>query len=522
VNLRPNVSGLRAKFTELRTLPDRTPLRVQLVLVLLALVMVGLALSAVAGTTALRGYLLARVDDQLQDTARGAMRSGQLPGNLEGSGPPDRSLNQPALTGGFFSEVTDASGTGKGFLRVPTDSSQSGPRLPLLTLDKVEELSGEPFTVDAESAGYDWRMLVTALPDGSGALVVGTSLTDVRNTVGRLMVIQLFVSVIILALLGLAGYAIVRSSLRKLVAVEQTAAAIAGGDLSRRVDAGDERTEVGRLGSALNTMLGTIETSFAAQKASEEEARESESRMRRFVGDASHELRTPLTSIRGFAELQRQQSELPTNERNRLNARIEAEATRMGLLVEDLLLLARLDQQRPLEQQPVEVAEVVRDAVQDSNVLAPEHEVELEARVPDSDTVVLGDRSRLRQIVSNLLSNAYVHTPARTHVRVELTAGDDIVRVTVADDGPGMNEEDAARVFERFFRSDPSRTRASGGSGLGLSIVSSLVSAHGGTISLVTSPGNGAAFAVVFPRVRFENESDETGETDVESHENGL
>jgi two-component system OmpR family sensor kinase len=519
---RLRLSGFRKGFAYVRDLPGRTPLRVQLVIVLLVLMMIGLALSAIAGTTALRGYLLDRVDNQLQDTARGAMRSGQLPGNLEGMGPPDRLLNQPALTGGFFSEVTDIDGVGNGFLRVPTDSSQSGPALPPLTLDVVEDLSGDPFTVEAEDDGYDWRILVTALPDGSGSLVVGTSLTDVTNTVGRLVVIQAFVSIIVLGVLGLAGYAIVRSSLRKLVAVEQTAAAIAGGDLSRRVDVGDERTEIGRLGSALNTMLGTIESSFAAQRASEADARESEARMRRFVGDASHELRTPLTSIRGFAEVQRQQADLPIVERNRLNDRIEAEAKRMGLLVEDLLLLARLDQQRPIERHPVEVAEVVRDAVQDASVLAPEHDVRLNVRVSDTDSLILGDRARLRQIVSNLLANAYVHTPAGTRVDITVEASDESVSVVVADNGPGLSQEDASRVFERFFRSDPSRTRASGGSGLGLSIVSSLVTAHGGSISLDTSLGNGAKFSVAFPRVRFENEGDETLETSTESHENGV
>lgn len=509
----PNLAGLRTATAAVRSFPDRTPLRVQLVLMLLVLVTVGLALSAIAGTAALRGYLLERVDDQLRDTARGGMQSGRLPAMLDGAAGPERNFSGPALTEGFFSEVTDEDGVGKGILRVPNGSAQTAPELPALTPDAVERLSRRPFTVNAEGTGDDWRILVTALPDGSGSLVVGTSLTDVSNTVTRLAIIQACVGIIVLILLGAAGYAIVRSSLRKLVRVEQTAAAIAGGDLSRRVDVGDERTEIGRLGTALNTMLSTIESGFVAQQASEAEARASENRMRRFVGDASHELRTPLTSIRGFAELQRQQANLDLEERNRLTGRIEAEAKRMGLLVEDLLLLARLDQQRPLEQNPVEMAALVRDAVQDSAVLAPDHGMSLEISESAADSVVLGDSNRLRQVVTNLLSNAYVHTPARTNVKVSMDATEENVTVVVADDGPGLSEEDAQRVFERFFRSDPSRTRASGGSGLGLSIVASLVQAQGGTVSLNTSPGNGAAFSITFPRVRFENDVVESGET---------
>lgn len=498
----------RPRISFLRTLPDRTPLRVQLVLVLLVLVAIALLVTGVAGTTALRGYLLERIDNQLQDTTHGALQSGRLPGSLDGASTPERTFNGPALTEGFFSEVTDESGTGQGILRVPTGSQQSAPRLPQLDLSAVQSKDGEPFTVDAQSSGDDWRILVTALPDGSGSLVVGTSLTDVSNTVGRLVVIQLSISVIVLILLGVAGYAVVRSSLRKLVRVEQTAAAIAGGDLSRRVDdVGGERTEIGRLGSALNTMLGTIEDSFAAQQISEAEARASETRMRRFIADASHELRTPLTSIRGFAELQRQAAGLDIDERNRLTSRIEAEAKRMGLLVEDLLLLARLDQQRPLENEPIDVCDLVADVVGDAPALAPNHIVTLDISGVDEDLWVLGDRSRLRQVFSNLLSNAYVHTPVGTAVKVVVGSDDETVTVVVADNGPGLSQVDSERVFERFFRSDPSRTRASGGSGLGLSIVAALVAAHTGTISLDTSPGSGASFTVTLPRVRFEVET---------------
>lgn len=492
-----------------RSLFDRTPLRVQLVCVVLILVTVALVLAGVAGTAALRGYLLERVDDRLHDTARGAMASGRLPGALDGDrgGPlrEERNFNGPALAEGFFTEVADEYGNGTGYLRVPAGSQQTAPQLPSLSLDNVAKRDGKPFTVDAKDRGDRWRILVTALPDNAGSLVVGTSLTDVSNTLTRLVIIQLCIGIIVLLLLGITGYAAVRSSLRKLVRVEQTAAAIAGGDLTQRIDAGDERTEVGRLGTALNSMLGRIESSFAAQQASEAQARESETRMRRFVGDASHELRTPLTSIRGFAELQRQAVNMDAEERNRLTARIEAEATRMGLLVEDLLLLARLDQQRPLERDAVDIVDLVDDVLADAPVLGGDHPISLKSVPSEEEIWVLGDRARLRQILTNLVSNAYVHTPPGTRIEVSVVPSQDAVSLVVADEGPGLSDEEAQRVFERFFRSDPSRTRASGGSGLGLSIVSSLVEAHDGTISLATSPGNGAAFTVTLPRIRIED-----------------
>jgi two-component system OmpR family sensor kinase len=309
---------------------------------------------------------------------------------------------------------------------------------------------------------------------------------------------------------------LIRSSLRPLVAVEQTAEAIAAGDLTRRVPETDPRTEVGGLALALNVMLGQIETAFDERRASEEQARSSEeaarsseARMRRFIADASHELRTPLTSIRGFAELYRQNGgEDP--EVNRIIGRIEHHATRMGVLVDDLLLLARLDQQRPLERRPVDLLALATDAVIDARVTAPGHVLRLKtAAVPDGDDedddegseapVVLGDAVRLRQVLGNLITNALTHTPAGTQVTVSVRTDDRSAILEVADDGPGMRPGDAARVFERFYRTDPSRARAAGGSGLGLSIVAALVHAHGGEVSLSTAEGEGTTFTVRLP-----------------------
>ncbi|HET9944754.1 MAG TPA: HAMP domain-containing sensor histidine kinase, partial [Actinomycetes bacterium] len=267
----------------------------------------------------------------------------------------------------------------------------------------------------------------------------------------------------------------------------------------------DPRTEVGRLSGAFNGMVDQIEAAFRAREASESAAVASEDRMRRFVADASHELRTPLTSIRGFAELYRQGAVRETAELDRVMRRVEDEASRMGLLVEDLLLLARLDQARPLRKEPVDLLDVVTDAAHDARVLAPDRQVDLDVR-GDQAPVVLGDDARLRQVVTNLVSNALTHTPAGTPVAVTLeTAAEPDpetpgrVRVGVHDQGPGLTAEERDRVFERFYRADPSRTRAAGGSGLGLSIVAALVAAHGGQVTVESAPGRGSAFFVDLP-----------------------
>jgi len=224
--------------------------------------------------------------------------------------------------------------------------------------------------------------------------------------------------------------------------------------------------------------------------------------MRRFVGDASHELRTPLTTIRGFAELYRQGAASDAAAVQRLMGRIESESARMGLLVEDLLLLARLDAQRPLEREPVDLLTVASDAVHDAKAVAPQRVVRLEVLEGPGTPEVMGDEGRLRQVLSNLVTNALTHTPQDTAVTVRVGTLAEQVVLEVADDGPGLSGEDASRVFERFYRTDTSRTRASGGTGLGLSIVAALVSAHGGSVSVDSQPGQGATFRVLLPHVQ--------------------
>jgi two-component system OmpR family sensor kinase len=379
-------------------------------------------------------------------------------------------------------------------------SDQAPPRLPKLDLATVLNQGDEPFTVPADGPGHAWRVRVAPFPDGGGSELVAISLDDVDGPVEQLAWAETAIGGAVLLLLGLLAYVVVRSSLRGLVAVEHTAEAIAAGDLTQRVPPAHPSTEVGRLSNALNAMLGQIESAFETRRASEEAARASESRMRRFVADASHELRTPLTSIRGFAELYRDRGGADPDA-NQVIGRIEHHAVRMGTLVDDLLLLARLDQQRPLERRPVDLLALATDAVVDGRATAPDHPLRLVTTGGEDDPppVVVGDETRLRQVVANLLANAFTHTPAGTEVTVSVGTEDGMAVLEVADTGRGISPQDAERVFERFYRTDPSRARTHGGAGLGLSIVAALVAAHHGEVSVTTAPGAGARFEVRLP-----------------------
>ncbi|SEQ19712.1 sensor histidine kinase [Lentzea albida] len=310
--------------------------------------------------------------------------------------------------------------------------------------------------------------------DGS-ELIAALDQSEVDRAVGDLRLAFLLISLGALVLVGMAGYALVRASTRALEEVEQVAGEIAAGDLSRRVPVHRPGSEVGRLASALNTMLGQIEASFAARV-------RSESRMRQFVADASHELRTPLTSIRGYAELYRQGAAPDAAE---VLKRVEDHAQRMGVLVDDLLQLARLDSEQPLVLSSVDLVVLVADAV---------HEIwrPVSLELPAGPVLVEADEARVRQILTNLLENAVVHTPAGSSITVRLTSG----AVEVADRGPGMTASQASRAFERFYRADPAR--GPGGTGLGLAIVAALVAAHGWRVELDTAPGEGAVFRVLF------------------------
>ncbi len=320
-------------------------------------------------------------------------------------------------------------------------------------------------------------------------LDVGIPLATLDGTLHRLLLTELLVSAGVLILLFLLGYAVVRIGLRPLEAIEETAAGIAAGDLSRRVEGDNERTEVGRLGRSLNVMLSQIETAFAEQ-------RSTEARLRQFVSDASHELRTPVTSIRGYAELFRRGAASRPEDLASAMRRIEDESKRMGGLVEDLLLLARLDERRPLERGEIDLAEIAADSCSDAQIADPERVIVLDAPVP---VIVDGDASRLRQVAANLMQNALRYTPSTATVTVSVRSEGDHAVLSVADEGPGIEPVHAAHIFERFYRGDASRARESGGSGLGLAIVASIAEAHGGTARLESEPGHGARFIVEIP-----------------------
>ncbi|HVC39148.1 MAG TPA: HAMP domain-containing sensor histidine kinase, partial [Candidatus Dormibacteraeota bacterium] len=290
-------------------------------------------------------------------------------------------------------------------------------------------------------------------------------------------------------LLGLGAWWIVQLGLRPLARIRTTASAIAGGDLSQRVEPGTPGTEVGELATSLNEMLSQIEQAFAARSASE-------ARMRQFMSDASHELRTPLSSIRGYAELFRHGARGRPDDLGKAMARIEGESARMSQLVDDLLLLARLDEGRPLEQANVDLSQIAVDAVADALVADRQHPITIQVA---GDVLIRGDEARLRQVVANLLRNATTHTPSGTPIDVSAAQEGDHGLLMVIDHGPGVPPEIASRIFERFVRADPARGREQGGSGLGLAIVAAIVGAHHGTLRLDPTPGGGATFTVRLP-----------------------
>ena len=467
---------------------DGLPLRVRLVAGLVLLVAAGLLVAGVAATSALRSYQLERVDAQLDAALDGpALRADAGPRTGPGRVGPGgrRPVPRDRLPGELYLAVLDAGGA-----VVRADTGDAGaPALPPLDVAAVRERNGSAFTVDDADGSGSWRVVAVPLP-ADGSVVVAADLGEVDRTVDRLVLLQALIGMLVLLAVSGLAYVLVRSSLRGLVDVEEAAAAVAAGDLTRRVPERNPRTEVGSLGGSFNAMVRQVQSAFATRAASED-------RLRRFVADASHELRTPLTSIRGFAELHRQGAVTAPEDVTRLLRRIEDEATRMGLLVEDLLALARLDEQRPLQLSEVDLAVLAGDAVSDARVLEPERPVTLS--VADGVPLVRGNEARLRQVLTNLVGNALQHTPQGTPVQVRVGVREGQVLVEVADEGPGMSADVASQVFERFYRADTSRTRASGGSGLGLSIVAALVRAFGGRLELDTAPGRGATFRVLLP-----------------------
>jgi two-component system OmpR family sensor kinase len=453
---------------------SRLSLRARLLFCVVVLALLGLAAADIATYVSLHSFLLHQVDARLEAGHKG----------LEHGGEPDEGgLGPPPPQGVDWYQRRTLEGRIVGGRCLVSDCSPPQlPQNPHLGVHPNGEGERATYFTARSSRGETYRVRASIEPQDPGhVLFVAASLGGLDSTLHRLIVIEVVATAAVLAALAALALWVVRLGLRPLRQIELTAAAITAGDLSRRVDHPDPQTEVGRVGSALNTMLDHIEAS--------------DRRLRRFIADASHELRTPLAAVRAYAELFGRGAASRPEDLERSMSGITREAERMSLLVDDLLLLARLDEGRPLERKPVDLAGLVREAVDAARVVEPERPVDFSV-VP---ATVAGDEARLRQVLDNLLANARAHTPAGTPVSIELRQTDGQATLTVADHGPGLTEDQAARVFERFFRVDSSRARASGGAGLGLSIVAAVVEAHGGTVEVRTTPGGGATFAITLP-----------------------
>jgi two-component system OmpR family sensor kinase len=475
-----------------------------------ARVLASVLLLAAAGLVALaavtyaeqRSFLLGRIDQELRGAGPALSRALDTAGfkpaghgspsdgsggdeNPGGGGGPGGgpNLNLPP---GTYGQRRDASGKVLGHVLITYgQEAPATPRIP------ASVPVGKLLTVGSVgSSGLRYRAYASRDPEDSGLTIVAVPLRDVDQTLNRLLLVEGLVIAGVLLALGLSAFFVVRLGLRPLDRMEVTAGEIAAGQLSRRVSPATPRTEVGRLGLALNAMLERLEQAFAQREASEE-------RLRQFLADASHELRTPLASIRGYAELFRMGATRDEAETQTAMRRIEDESKRMGVLVEDLLTLARLDEAPELTRAPVDLAVLARDAVEDAHAIAPDRPIGLDA--PDA-AVISGDSHRLRQVLANLLRNALVHTPPRTPVEVSVSQDEQNVTVSVRDHGPGLPDADPERLFDRFWRAEGGRGRGKAGAGLGLSIVGTVVDAHGGRVSAGDAEGGGARFTVVLPR----------------------
>nr|MDT0663607.1 HAMP domain-containing sensor histidine kinase [Micromonospora sp. DSM 115978] len=463
-------------------------LRLKLMIGLVLLTALGLVVLSVASTLALRAYMLDRTDRQLE----GAQELGSAPllGLLDTM--PNLGLNglERAITPtDYVLELRRPNGE---VLRVAGSSNSDVPAAPLL--DSVADLDqraadGGPFTVSVD--GQQFRAVVEDRTANGRvtASLLALPLAPVQETVRQMVVVAAAASAAVLAATAVLAWLFLTRGLRPLEVVTATASAIAAGDLSRRVPEGPSRSETGRLGRALNAMLGQIQAAFAARVASQEQ-------LRRFVADASHELRTPLTSIRGYVDLMRAGMVSPDDVDDALR-RLHDESVRMGSLVDDMLYLAHLDEKRPLDRIEVDLTAVVVDSANDFRAVAPERPFAVE--VPEAAVVVVGDGGALRQLVANLLANARVHTPAATPVAIRLSRIGSQAVVEVADRGQGIPEEVASRVFDRFYRASGGRERGAGGSGLGLAIVAACAEAHDGRAQVFSTPGEGTTFRVTLP-----------------------
>jgi len=486
------------------------PLRRRLVALVSLLAALVISASAVASAFGLRDSLVAQVDEQL---GRAAARSAELADRAGPAEPPARARDEAArFPLADRPSPLDIPGQRSGTL---TYQREDGVVVSGVIIDfAVTELTtaqtaaldavprdGRPRTVDLPELG-EYRVVATDRPDGFQ--VTGLALSETNRTLTAYALRQAMVGVAGIALVAALGAWLIRRELRPLQEVAATATAVARTPLDRgavalpvRVTDANPATEVGQVGAALNTLLGHVETSLEARH-------RSEMQVRQFVADASHELRTPLASIAGYTELI-QSGQVSDGDTAHALTRIAQEASRMTLLVDDLLLLARLDAGRPLAAAPVDLTAVAADAVTDAHAAAPHHHwrldlpVDADGEVDLAGTVVTGDEDRLRQVLGNLLTNARVHTPEGTTVTVRVRATPTDAVVTVEDDGPGIPPEHQDHIFDRFARADSSRHRASGSTGLGLAIARAVAEAHGGAITVMSRPGD-TRFTLRLPR----------------------
>jgi two-component system, OmpR family, sensor kinase len=460
-------------------------LRGRLLIGVISLVVIGLLILDVATYASLQRFLIGRVDDQLlgsHNTAISALGGpSQGPGPQTSNGLPEDTIVERVSPNGTLvlaRRLQFAQSTSKALPVLPTTLPSANERTPA-----ISTLPGTGGVAQYRAAVWQEDLFQ------GDTVVLAIPLTEVASTLSQVLQVELLISIGVVAAMAILALLIIRISLRPLEKMGVVAQDIAAGDLSRRVEPANSRSEIGRLGLALNGMLSQIESAFAERTASNR-------RLRRFVADASHELRTPLTSIRGYSEMLRRGAAESPADAELARRRIEEESIRMTGLVDDMLVLARLDQGRPLEQETVDLQAIATDAVADARVVAPQREIKLSS----SGTVVVnGDDTRLRQVLANLVRNAIVHTPPQSPIDVSLSTEDSVARLSVADHGPGLNADEVDRIFEPFYRADPSRSRDSGGAGLGLSIVSAVVTAHGGHVKVHETEGGGATFEVELP-----------------------
>ena len=469
-------------------------LRARLVAGLLVVAAAGLLLLGGITYAEQRSFQFERADDQARAALPFVGRALDEGDGKDGrpgppGGPPRRDpINLPT---GTFGQERDAKGTPVGDPVVLGSFGETDPAAPALPADLPV---GEIRTVGAVGDGeLRYRALAVASADGTGTTVVAVPLSEVDRTLDRLLLVESVVIGGVLLVLGLVGWLLVGLGLRPLDRMGETAGAIAAGDLDRRVSPAEERTEVGRLGLALNAMLERLERAFGQREASEQ-------RLRRFIADASHELRTPLAAIRGYAELFRMGAARRPEDTEKAMRRIEEEAARMGVLVDDLLTLARLDEVRERPHAPVDLLALARDAVHDARATDGGRRIALH-HDERADAIVLGDEDQLRQVLANLVRNALVHTPAGPAVDVTVRAGSGQVELEVSDEGPGLPTDEPEALFERFWRAEAGRERGRAGSGLGLAIVAGIIEAHGGKVHAGTAAGGGARFVVTLPSV---------------------